>query len=357
MKAPEDPDDLPGRIRVVASTTSIKCRAAHKAPWSRNRNMTKQVGIIGCGGIARAHVDGYRANHAEIVALHDVNAAGAEALKKQKSLNAALYSDLEDFLNHPGLEAISICTPPVAHEEAATRALRKNMPVLCEKPLAHSIESGKRLCEIAAASEAPLMVGFRHRFLPAINELKSRIDSGDIGNIIWFDNTFCAPAFGMDKTWFSKRSVAGGGTLMDTSIHSIDLFRYLFGDVIDQHCVWHRHFDDTDVEDASILTMKSLSGVLGTALASWHAGVAKCTIEVMGTKGRLLYDYEKPAALKFQPADGEWQCLETIPSNGFAEEIEVYFETIDGKRDLTCSAFDGLRSVEIALSVIRETIE
>ena len=53
----------------------------------------------------------------------------------------------------------------------------------------------------------------------------------------------------------------------------------------------------------------------------------------------------------------EEQCLETIPSNGFAEEIEVYFDTIDGKRDLTCSAFDGLRGVEIALSAIRETIE
>jgi len=319
--------------------------------------MTKRIGIVGCGGIARSHVDGYRANQADIVALYDVNAAGAEALQKKKSLDATFYSDLDGLLSHPGLEAVSVCTPPVAHEEAVTQALRKNIAVLCEKPLAHTIESCERLCGIAAASRAPLMVAFRHRFLPAINDLKARIASGDIGNPIWFDNTFCGPAFDMDKTWFSKRAISGGGTVMDTSIHAIDLFRYLFGDVVEQQCVCHRHFENTDVEDASVLTMKSATGVLGTALASWHAGAWKASIEVLGTKGRLFYDYTKPTELKFQPLDGEWQCLETLESQGFAEEIKAFFDTLDGKHDLTCTATDGLCSVQIALSAIRGAVE
>jgi len=89
-----------------------------------------KVGIIGCGGISRCHADGYKENGAEVVAVTDMSAEAAAKLAEETG--AAVFADYRALLAS-GVDTVSICTPPVAHEEVAIAALAAGVHVLCEK--------------------------------------------------------------------------------------------------------------------------------------------------------------------------------------------------------------------------------
>jgi predicted dehydrogenase len=213
------------------------------------------------------------------------------------------------------------------------------------------VESARRIVVAAERSEALLMTAFRHRYLPAIGKLREMILTGAIGEVIYFHNTFCAPAFAMQDKWFSRKEIAGGGTLMDTSVHSVDIFRYLFGEVVQQKAVMHQHLKGTDVEDASVLILKAASGVIGSLTASWVAGDGVAQIDVMGQEGRLVYDYQHPDQIKVRrQGKGEWEVIPVEASSGFDKEIAHFLRAIQGQEALSCTGEDGLRAVEIIQS-------
>ena len=315
--------------------------------------MSLRVGIVGCGGVAKLHIAGYQENQVHITGLVDVNQAAVEAAA-QDIPGAKVFSDHKTLLASGLVDAISVCTPPVAHEEPAVSALERNIHVLCEKPLAHSVDSAKRVIAAARESDALLMTAFRHRFLPAIQAVRRVISQGEIGPVVLFQNVFCGPAFQMKDTWFSRKAVAGGGTLMDTSIHSVDIFRYLFGKVVEQKAVTHQHLEGTDVEDTSIITLKAESGVVGSLMASWVAGEGLAFIDTVGQGGRVVYDYAKPDEVRVRRrGETEWEVIGVEASNGFAEEISHFLAAIRQEVPLSCTGGDGLRALEIVQSTYR----
>ena len=325
--------------------------------------MTLRAGIVGCGGIARAHARGYSTNGIAVTAVADTDPAAAQRLAEEISGRRQsppdVYPTCIDLLESKKVDVVSICSPPAFHEEAAVPALTRGIHVLCEKPLAHTVDSARRItdaCKDACNDRAILMTAFRHRFLPSTTVMKELVSSGDIGDVVLFQNSFCAPAFAMREKWFSKKAVAGGGALMDTSIHSVDLFRYLFGEVGEQHAVMHRHLDGTDVEDAGMVILKSVTGVIGCLTASWVTGTQLLDINIMGQRGRVYFDYAAPETVRTERYRTSMSASSSeehpIPaSNGFSEEIAHFVQAIEGTADLMCSAHDGLRALEIIQSV------
>ncbi|MCJ7736618.1 MAG: Gfo/Idh/MocA family oxidoreductase [Anaerolineae bacterium] len=315
--------------------------------------MSTKIGIIGCGGISRSHVRGYRANGALIVAVTDANRAAAETLASEIG-DVAIFDSYVELLDSGTVDAVSVCTPPVAHEEPARLALEHGVSVLLEKPLAHTVEAARRVAAAAADSRDSgviLMTAFRHRFLPAIRAIRTIIEDGTIGPVVFLENTFCGPAFGMKDRWFSHRDIAGGGTLMDTSIHSVDIFRFLLGEVVEQHAVMGRHLAGIDVEDASVLILKSAGGALGSLTASWVAGDGIATINIVGQDGRVTFDYSNGSELQLKRRTADvWETVPVQPSDGFTEEIAHFLAAISGEEAVACTATDGLRAVEIVQS-------
>lgn len=309
--------------------------------------MAFRTGIIGTGGIARAHVDGYGKNGVAITALMDSNRAAADAMAAGIS-GVQVFDDYKALIDSGLVDMISICTPPVAHEGPAVYALERGIHVLLEKPMANNVAAAKRILAASQQSKAKLTIGFRHRCLPAVLKLREYIQDGTIGPVVYFLNAFSGPAFGMKDKWFSKKAIAGGGTLMDTSVHSIDLFRYLVGEVVEQKAVMARHLEGIDVEDASILLLKAANGGIGSLTASWVAADGQAFIDVTGEKGRVLYDYYNAAEVRLKRlGDKEWTIIPVQPSGGFAEEIGIFLAAIRGEGELLCTGFDGLRAVEI----------
>lgn len=312
----------------------------------------KRVGIIGCGSIARHHLKGYEAAGGRVVAVADVDQAAAEKLAADVS-GAEVFSSHRALIESGAVDAISICTPPAFHEEAAIHALRQGIHVLCEKPFAHTLEAAQRMAAAAADSDALLMCAFRHRFLPAVLKMKEL--SPQIGPLVYFNNIFCGPLFHIAERWFSRREVSGGGCLIDTTSHSIDLFRFLAGEVTEQQATVHRHLEGTDVEDAAVLSVKAENGVVGSLVSTWVAGVGVAFIDLVGQKGRLYFDYMRGGEVRMALAgEADWKTIPVEASGGFAEQIGHFLGAIDGKWPLSCTARDGLRSLEILSAVYGE---
>lgn len=304
-----------------------------------------KVGIIGCGGISRCHADGYKANGADVVAVTDVSAEAAAKLAEETG--AAVFADYRALLAS-GVDAVSICTPPVAHEEVAIAALAAGVHVLCEKPMAFDAAAGRRMAQAVMGAKALFMPAFRHRFLPANTAFRKLITDGTIGAPVLFTNMFFGPAFGMEGTWFTKKAIAGGGCILDTNSHSVDLFRFLVGEITEQTGAMHRHFKTTDVEDAGVLTVKAANGAVGSMYSAFVAGSGVAYIDIVGTKGRALYDYFTPEVLKYKlTEDKDWREIAVTASGGFTEEIAHFFGAIRGEHALTCTVHDGVRVMEV----------
>jgi predicted dehydrogenase len=313
-----------------------------------------RVGLIGCGDIAGSHLQGYVAAGASVVAVTDVKPEAAEARAKESG--ARVYADYRALIDEGKVQAVSICTPPVAHEEAAVYALRAGVHVLCEKPMAFDIAAAHRMREAARQSSALLMPAFRHRFLPAIIALRDLLTSGKIGEPVLFDNVFCGPAFGMEQTWFTRKAIAGGGSVLDTSSHSVDLFRFLVGEIAAQHLVAHRRFQTTDVEDAGILTVRAENGALGAMHSAFVAGAGVAFIDVLGTKGQAHYDYyAAPNEVSWRlTKDEEWTRQPAAESWGFSEEVVHFLGAVEGKHPLAVTVEDGVRAMEVICSAYDE---
>src|SRR5205807_7388205 len=127
--------------------------------------------------------------------------------------------------------AVDICTPPAFHAPVALAAIERGLPVISEKPLARNPIEARAVVEAARGHGVPLMTAFCHRFHEPIVRVRRLIDEGSLGRVVMFRNRFGAKFPNIAERWFSKAEVAGGGVLMDTSIHSVDLFRPLVGEV------------------------------------------------------------------------------------------------------------------------------
>ena len=301
---------------------------------------TLRIGIIGCGSIAKSHVTGYKANNAAVTAITDLSKDAMDALTEITG-RVKQYTSYKKLIDSGEVDAVSICTPPIAHEEAIVYALSKGIHILCEKPLSHSKKALDNIKIAVKSSDSVCMMAFRHRFIPGINVMKKIITSGKIGTPVLFQNVFGGPAFAMKDKWFTKRAIAGGGCMLDTSSHSVDLFRYLIGEVIEHKAVMHQHFEGTDVEDAAILILKAENGTIGTLSSGFVLGDGMAFVDVTGQKGRVVYDYLKPEEVRYKATGSAWEIIPVPKSGGFEEEIKHYINVVSGKEKLLLSFEDG----------------
>src|SRR5207248_5055105 len=140
------------------------------------------------------------------------------------------FADLESLLALPELDAVSICTPDYLHEPMVRAALAAGKHVLCEKPLAATLEQGERLAAAARQSDRVCMIGFSRRFREDSRAVKALVDNGDLGSIYhsragWLRRRFNPSVRG----WFLSKERSGGGPLIDLGVHQIDLALWYMG--------------------------------------------------------------------------------------------------------------------------------
>ena len=309
--------------------------------------MTIRIGIIGCGRVARPHLKAYTAHGVAITAVADINMDAANELAREAG-GATSFGDSRAMLESGLVDAVSICTPPTQHEQPVVDALSRGIHVLCEKPLAHDLPSARRIAAAAEKSTALFMPAFPFRFQWVAQKMRDTVREGKLGQLVFFNNVLCGPVFWVKDTWYTRKALAGGGVLLDICSHSVGLFRFIVGEVVEQHAVSHRHLEGTDVEDAGIIVLKAENGAVGTVSASWVAGVGQHFTNIIGQNGRLYYDYANAGQLELtQRGESQKTIIPVEPTDGFIQEVGHFLAAVRGETPLSCTIHDALRTVEI----------
>lgn len=298
--------------------------------------------LIGAGNIARAHVAAVEdlkadGSGVQITAIVDPVESARTALAHDT--RATGYDNLGDLLakgpHDARPDALVVCTPPSARIEAVRQALEAGIPVLIEKPPAHTVAHTQQLIALSrAAPKLPCVVGFCHRFTPAVDMMVQRFNDGLIGEAVRFENTFAANLPHLRDAWMSDPAVSGGGSLIDTGLHSIDLFRYLLGPARVEGAVLRRGWAGRGESNATLLLSSTTGegrlanpgGVAGTLACGW-AETTRFEVNLVGTQGSLRYDFDDPCALHHTAVDGSRQAL-TVETHEarFTGQLKAFIE-------------------------------
>jgi predicted dehydrogenase len=304
-----------------------------------------RVGVIGLGSIGRTHIATWKANGVTPVAYADAVPAALSATVAEHGGTA--YSDGLQLVRSGTVDIVSICTPPRFHREIAIAAAEAGVAVLCEKPLARMAEDAEAIVEAVERTGILFTVGFCHRFEPAIERLKAMIDGGELGEVMTFRNRFAGLMANAHETWFSKPDISGGGALADTSIHSIDLFRHLVGDVAAVQAMTGtretEHGPALEVEDTGVMLLRTARGEIGVIESSWRTPPGEWTVTVYGTKGSAVVDYGA-GTFRFYGADGSVADIDVESGSRFDREFAHVLACWYGETQPRVSVYDGLEA-------------
>lgn len=310
-----------------------------------------RIGIVGCGGIGRRHLLSYQNNGLAPVGLADAFPEAAEAAAKEWGGQA--YPDYRQMFAEAGLDVVSICTPPTSHREIAVAALEAGIAVLCEKPMTTTVEDAEAIAQAAQSTSSLFMIGHCHRFQPHIEKLHEMIQNGDLGLVRMYRNRigFSFPRAG--NSWFSDPEIAGGGILIDTHVHSVDIFRFLVGEVSQVTALMSTVDSPLGpalrVEDSAIMTVLSTQGALGVMEASWRTAPPEVQVTVYGTSARATVDY-RTNELRFQGAEDEQpRVIEVVNENRFDREIRHFLACVRGEESPRLTAEDGVIAIRILM--------
>ncbi|MDS0258628.1 Gfo/Idh/MocA family oxidoreductase [Haloarcula sp. S1CR25-12] len=193
-----------------------------------NEEHSIDLGFIGLGNIARLHCDRLqKAGHGDLVT------AGLDVEPEARARFAAQYDTTvyeEQSELYDAVDAVLVTTPNKFHEEYVVSALEAGLDVFVEKPLAHTVGSAERIAAAARDAEGFCMVGFHNRFRNPVQALLGYRDDGTMGDIGHIEANYIrrrgVPGRG---SWFTRKALAGGGSLIDIGVHAIDLSLFLLG--------------------------------------------------------------------------------------------------------------------------------
>lgn len=318
-----------------------------------------RVGIVGAGlqGKRRASVFP-KIKDATLVAVSAEHLAHAKTLADQYHCEALEGWDW--VTKRKDLDIILVCTPTHLHEKITVAALRSGKHVLCEKPLARTLEECDSMILAAKETGKVLKCGFNHRHFPAVWEAKEQIKAGKIGKPLFIRSRYGITGEpGREKEWRTDPAKTSGGHLMEQGIHAIDLSRWILGDI--SQVIGFRetqYWPFGDLEDNAFVILRTPSGQMAsihTTLMQWKNlfsfeiyGEEGCfEIEGLGSSygiHKLHYGpkkYYKPfetTTTEYRGEDKSW-----------LNEWQEFTSAIQEKRTPVGSAEDGKEAIRIVL--------
>lgn len=249
-----------------------------------------RVALFGCGWIQDFHARGVLAHGDELIAVTNHREASARAFAQRYGV-ATVTTDWETLAADPMVDAAIVATPNALHASQTVALLRHGKHVLVEKPMATTVAECDAMIEASSASGAALMVAHCWRFRDEVIQLRDRIASGGLGEIVKTRGYGVHASWGPDG-WFTDGTLSGGGALVDMGVHAIDTARFLLGDPDPQRVraeIGTRYAAGRyTVDDDAILLIQWTNGANSLVESGWwqpHAGGLEADTEVYGTGG------------------------------------------------------------------------
>jgi predicted dehydrogenase len=333
--------------------------------------MAVKWGVIGCGGIAfrRTIPEGImKAANSELAAVMDVNREMAE--KAGAEFGAKVYTSEEDILRDKNVEAVYIATPAYLHKEQVIKAAEAGKHVLCEKPLALTLDDCESMISACRNNNVRLGVGFMMRFHSYHKKASEMIKAGLLGKMTFVRAQLSCWFPDMEGAWRQSEAKGGGGSLIDMGNHCIDVLEDIMESrVAEVSCFTGTVVHNYPVEDTAVTLLKFENGVLGVVDSCFSIPDAssKNRLELYGSGGSILAegtigqapDGDMKAFLEEskgydagqsrEVSDGG-QVIKPEPVNTYQAEIEEMSTAVMEERETRISGEDGLWSQKVMLA-------
>lgn len=281
-----------------------------------------RIGLIGYGGIGRAHAAAYRTIpfhyglRADSIEIAGVATTRLETAKRAAAeIGCAFFTDdYRELVARADVDAVDICSPNNSHHEIALAAASAGKHIYCEKPLAMNVAEAASMAAAVRAARVKGQVTFNFRFFPAVARARQLVDAGFLGRIFSFRGRYHRASY-IDSqkpmSWRLRREVTGGGALFDLGSHIIDLLYYVLGEfdavngtldtLIKQRpaAPGSAELAAVDVDDIALLHARLADGALGTVeISRMGTGATNdLAFEIFGQLGAIRFDLSDPGAL------------------------------------------------------------
>jgi predicted dehydrogenase len=273
------------------------------------------IGLIGCGFIGRFHSTGIRAAirrglvDAEYVAVCDLDLERARSFAEITG-SPLVTTDAAELIDSPRLNVVYVCVPTAGHKELVLRAAASGRHVFCEKPLATNLADVREMVDAVEAAGVRHGVGLILRHSPILTVLKSLADDSTLGRlmtIVLRDDQFFPVQGHYASDWRKDRLVVGAGTLLEHSIHDVDIMRWFGGEVRWVRGSTRNFAGHEGVEDLATAHLEFESGAVGVLVSIWHSVLGRPStrrLELFFEKGVFTLDHDFLGPINFQTHAG-----------------------------------------------------
>ncbi len=266
--------------------------------------MTLRVAILGCGAVANvlycAALKEVQAD-VELVGAADLNRESAQTLLKEFP-QAKYFSDYRHMMAELRPDAAIVALPHAFHKTASVDALRLGIDVFCEKPMAMSSAECDEIEMVVGETGRVFTVNMFRRLFPSLSEIKRMIDAGALGAARAFEITEGGP-YGWPAMSFSffDRKIAGGGVLMDSGVHTLDLLQWLLGETRVVEFFDDASEDGVECDCVANLTAGNAPGSLRMSRSVMMPNVYRLEFE----RGWIEWDHDDAVRFRFCVAGGD----------------------------------------------------
>jgi UDP-N-acetyl-2-amino-2-deoxyglucuronate dehydrogenase len=328
--------------------------------------------IIGCGRIAQRHAE-HIANTGQLIAVCDNIPEKANALAEKYGAKA--YTDVNEMLNaEKEIQVVSICSPNGLHAAHSIASLKAGFHVLCEKPMALSVQDCGEMIKEAEKANRRLFIVKQNRFNPPVAAVKQMIEEGKLGKIysvqlscFWNRNNEY-----YENSWKGTKDL-DGGTLYTQFSHFIDLLYWIIGDVKDVNAYIgnYQHQGIIEFEDSGSVSLRFHNGAIGTinySVNSYDQNM-EGSLTIFGEKGTVKIGGQYINELEYQKIEN-YEIKDLPPGNppnnygkyfgSMSNHDKVYknvVEVLNNQGVIATNGFEGLKTVEIIDKIYTAAVE
>lgn len=316
--------------------------------------------LVGCSPFGLNYVNSVMDHpDAVMVAVCDLDSERAR-VASERSYGIPYFTDYYEMLKMGGFDCVIVATPDHTHCEYSVAALRAGCHVLCEKPLAPSLEECREIVRASEESGRLLMTGQVARKSPSFIKAKELIESGEIGEVFFIESEY-AHNYGYMQGWrrdpaIPRHGILGGGC------HALDIVRWLVGNPTEVIALSSRRaLPDWPTDSTTVCIFKLPRGAVGKVFCSIGA-IRKYTMRtcIYGTKGTVICDNISTEVTLYRHAvspTGEHSYPKVdIPVGGgskkISDEVAEMIDAILLAREVECDAIEGANTVALALAAI-----
>ena len=314
---------------------------------------------IGILSFAHHHGEAYISNlrnmdGVELLGVADDDPARGAEIAGQN--DARPFSSYEALLDAKP-DGVIICTENNRHRPLVEMAAAHGIHVLCEKPIATTLEDARAIVDVCEKAGVLLMTAFPMRFSAPLLEIKGRFDNGDFGDIYCFNATNQGELPTKYRAWFADPELAGGGAIMDHTVHLVDMMRWFTGSELEtMYARSNRifHADEVEVETGALEMLTFENGVFATIDASWSRPQywptwGGLTFEMVTQRGAVVVDAfrQNLNVYRHDWQRSNWAYWGSDMNHAMVRE---FASAIHENRPPLVTGVDGLRAVEAALA-------